>query len=214
MARIDVLLEAKDMFGLSDEIDAFAQGLFPDVDGGPGYQAILSDYQDRFIGRRETVIARLESGRHPRVVDPSVLAEGTPHAETYARRHERLQAEASRLDEVFTRLAEYDQEQVAQLVVVGAEAASPAERDDVLDQARVEMLLFEEALDASDTDPAVQRMLAVYDQQEPDAVFMHAHGDVDFLDAMSLVGSARRALDDQASAASLREFHAMGDMAR
>jgi hypothetical protein len=214
MARVNVLLEAKALFGFSDEVDAFAQGLFPDSDETKGYQVLLSDYQDRFTAHRKTVIARLESGRIPGVVDPSVLPSGTRFAETYEHHHERLQSEDTRLDEIFTRLAEYDHDQVAHLVAISDAVASTDERNAVLNQARMELLLFEDALGASESDPVVQHMLDVCERQESNVLAQQAHGDVDFQDAMILINSAQQTLGDQANAGALRNFYALGDLAR
>jgi len=153
-------------------------------------------------------------GRIPRIVDPSVLPSGTRYAKTYARHYERLQSEDTRLDEIFTRLAEYDHARVAHLVAVSDAAGLSDERAAALNQARIELLCFEDALSASESDPAAQRMLAVCERQGSVALAHQANGDVDFQDAMLLINSAQETLGSHANAGALRNFYALGDLAR
>lgn len=202
-SRIEVLMRAKDRFGFGAEVDAFARGLFPE--GDTDYRVLVADHRAVFQQRRGDVVARLESGRRPPIVDPASLPSGTRYAAAWETHQERLNSDETRLDEILVQLASYDPVRVERLVATGGES---------LDAARVELLLFEDALCASEADPVVHRMIDLYEEKGAAAFEAHASTDVDFRDTMKLLDAAQRVLDDHADPQSLRGFYELADLAR
>ena len=211
--RIFTLLEAKEKFGLSKELDGFAQGLFMDGESGTDYQTVVTDFRDQFQDRRAVVIVRLESGSQPRIIDPASLPLGTTYAADYQHQQQRLRGD-NRLDEVFGRLAGYDAERIYEIVGALEISDSPAERENLLNQARVELLMFEEVLVATERDPSVQAMLTLYKEQSHQAFNPFGGCDADFRSVMVMVHVAKWKLESHANPKALRELYQTAELVR
>lgn len=211
VARIGVLLQAKEKFGLNEQIDAFAQSLFQAE--GTGYRDVVAAFDARFRERKVAVLARLESGRHPGIVDPAALPAGTLFAATLQEHRQRMAGE-NRTDEVFRQLADFDAGRVNELAVAAAAEATPEARRTAANEARVELLVLEDVLDASETDATVQELLALFETQGFRAFSPYDASDADFRDTMILVEEARRKLQATLSPAALRELYELGKQVR
>jgi|GEM_PF-6562337 len=212
--RLQILLETKVKLGLDREIDQFAQGFFPELEGENAYRTIITGFQVRFLERRDAVIARLESGEHPGIVDPAELPEGTRFQAVYLDHQERLEGE-NRLDEILNRLAEVDPRQMQALVETAIHDPDQAERENARNEIKLQLILVEDSLDASENDPSVARAiaqlnhwgLAAFDPPPP------VYPD-DFRNAMVLVYTARRNLVEQTRPDNLRDLYAIADLVR
>ncbi len=209
VGRIRKLLEAKEVLGLDRQVDAFARGMFADDNSVGDYEAIIADFQERFRVRQEAVLARLESGKHPGIVDPDGLPAGSQYS-AYAKHRARLKNEDFRLDEVFNVLAQYDPERVVKLAETRKNASSPTERREATNEIKVQLLVLEDALDAAENDPAVQDLIGWYERVGYLAFDQYSAGPDDFQELMVLIHRAKAVLKDQTQPETLRALYAMG----
>ena len=210
-ARIQTLLEAKEKMGLDKEIDQFAQGFFTEMDGEGAYQAIINDFRERFQGRRDAVIARLESKEHPGIIDPAELPTGTRYAAIYEEHQKRLGGE-NRLDEILNRLAQVDSRNLRKLVETSRNAPSAAERDAAKNEVKLQLILVEDSLDASENDASVARIIDFFDSWGHTAFEFNGAYPDDFQGAMFLVYAARKKLAEQSRPENLRDLYTIADL--
>lgn len=212
-ARIQILLEAKEKMGLDKEIDQFAQGFFPEMDGEGAYQAIISDFRERFQGRRDAVIARLESEEHPGIVDPAELPTGTRYAEIYQEHKKRLGGE-NRLDEILNRLVQVDYRNLRKLADTARNAPSVAEREAAKNEVKLQLILVEDSLDASENDASMARLIDYFDHWGYVAFEPYGAYPDDFQGAMFLVYAAQRKLAEQSRPENLRDLYTIADLVK
>ncbi|MEN8008338.1 MAG: hypothetical protein ABFS42_15085 [Candidatus Krumholzibacteriota bacterium] len=210
-ARIQTLLEAKEKMGLDKEIDQFAQGFFPDMDGAGAYQKIISGFRDRFHGRRDAVIARLESQEHPGIVDPSEFPSGTRYAKIYREHQKRLEGE-NRLDEILNRLVQVDSHKLRKLVETAQNAPSAAEREAAKNEVKLQLILVEDSLDASENDSSLARLIECFDRWGHTAFEPYGTYPDDFQGAMFLIYEAQRNLAEQSRPENLRDLYSFADL--
>lgn len=209
-ARIQTLLDAKEKMGLDREIDQFAAGFFPEMEGEGAYEAIISDFRDRFQGRRDVVIARLESEEHPGIVDPADLPLGTRYAEIYQEHQRRLGGE-NRLDEILNQLVQADTRQLRQLVEAAHNAPSEEEREDARNEVKLKLLLVEDSLDASENDASMARLIDYYNRLGHTAFDTGTANSDDFQGVMVQVYAAKQMLAEQSRPENLRHLYAIAD---
>lgn len=211
LGRIATLLKAKEEFGLSEDIDQFAQSLLGDA--ATSYQEVFESYQMRFADRKKTVLARLALGRHPGIIDPADIPAGTVYAERCAAHRDRLQGE-NRVDEILNRLAEYDAGRVGELVDTVAAAKTATEKDAAVNELRVQLLFLEDSLAASESDPHIRELLATYEDLGYVAFSPLEGCSEEFRDVMLLVRSARHILHEQSDPVALRGLYALSETVR
>ncbi len=212
-ARIQILLQTKEKMGLDKEIDRFAQGFFPGLDGEGAYETIISDFRERFQGRRDAVIARLESEEHPGIIDPAELPSGTRYAEIYEEHQKRLGGE-NRLDEILNRLAQLDSGKLLVLVETARNAPEAAEREAAKNEVKLQLILVEDSLDASENDASVARMIDYFNNWGHTAFEPNGAYPDDFQGAMFLVYAAQKKLAEQSRPENLRDLYAIADLIR
>ncbi len=212
-ARIQILMSAKEKLNLNQEIDQFAQGIFGGDANGTSYTALVDDFQARFTVRQAAVVARLASGQHRGIVDPAELPDGTSYAQIYREHQERLQGE-NRLDEIFGRLAEVDPERLGRLAEVAQNAPTAVERDAARNEVKLQLLLVEDSLAASENDPSVARMMKYYERWGHLAFEATAGYPDDFQEAMFLVHAAKSNWEEQTRTDNLRDLYTIADLVR
>ena len=210
--RLYKLLEAKDAFGFDDQIDPFAQNMFATDDATIDYKGIISDFEEHFMRRKQAVIARLESGKRPGIVDPADIPRGTRYAAIYEQHRNRLDDEDRRLDEVLLSLVRYDPHRVRELVETVQTAHSADARQDAANELKLHLLVLENVLEASEKDPAVHRMIQYYERLGYLAFNPHEGYPDIFQDLMVLLHRAKRRLDTQTQPAALRDLYAVGEL--
>ena len=210
-ARIQSLIEAKEKMGLDKEIDQFAQGFFPEMDGAGAYQTIVHDFRERFQGRRDAVIARLESEEHPGIVDPAELPSGTRYAEIYQEHQKRLTG-GNRLDEILNRLAQVDFHNLLKLVETAQNAPSAAEREAAKNEVKLQLILVEDSLDASEHDISVARIVDYFNRWGYTAFEPVGAYPDDYQEAMFLVYAAQKKLAEQSRPENLRDLYTIADL--
>ncbi len=212
-ARIQILMAAKEKMNLNQEIDQFAQGIFGSEASGTSYRALVDDFQARFSVRQAAVVARLASGQHRGIFDPSELPVGTSYAQVYQDYQERMQSE-NRLDEIFNRLAGMDPARIEHLADVAQNAPTAVEREAARNEVKLQLLLVESTLAASDSDPSVARMMNFYDRWGHLAFDSYPGTPDDFQETMSLVHAAKNKWDEQLQLENLRDLYAIADQVR
>ncbi len=212
-ARIQILMSAKEKLNLNQEIDLFAQGIFGGDASGTSYTALVDDFQARFSVRQAAVVARLASGQHRGIFDPAELPVGTSYAQIYQEHQERLQSE-NRLDEIFHRLAGLDPAHLEHLADMAQNAPTAVEREAARNEVKLQLLLVEDTLAASEGDPSVARMMKFYDRWGHLAFESYSGTPDDFQEAMSLVHAAKSKWDEQLQPDNLRDLYAIADQVR
>jgi len=212
-ARIQFLLTVKEKMGLDQEIDQFAQMVFASEDPDARYMVLVENFQTRFLQQQVIVKARLASGQHRGIVDPSELPAGTHYAQVYREHQERL-ANENRLTEIFSRLAELDADEMFRLAEVAQNAPTEQERDDARNEVKLQLLLVENSLDALEHDPAAADLVDYYDRIgylafEPNVTYPG-----DFEEVMSLVHAAKANIVEQTQPEHLRDLYAIADLVR
>ncbi len=210
--RLYKLLEAKNKFGFDVEIDAFAQDLFKNDTHDVDYKDIIAEFQSTFLERRDAVVARIESGEHPGIFDPADLPKGTRYAKLYQEHLDRLSDETCRVDEIFIRLAEFDGNRLNQLMVEAQTAPSEATREAAKNEIKVQLMVFEDALDASETDPSFSNLMQYFERSGYLAFEPWGGYPEDFHDAMVLIHQAKSKLEEQTQPDALKNMYAMGDV--
>lgn len=210
-ARMQTLLRAKRLFGLNPQVDDFAQDVFQGENTNDNYEVAVAHFQDDFLAHRDAILARLRSGHHPGIFDPAELPRGTVYAKMYEEHRDRLDGE-NRLDEILKSLARYDSGRVHQLAEVAEQGSTPHIREEAANELKVRLLLLEDSLDASETDPSVNHMIQYCDYIAP--LVLDPFGGVyedDFQELVSLVFRAKRNLETQSDPEVLKDLYAMGD---
>jgi hypothetical protein len=206
--RLSDLLQAGEILGFAEDIDRNAHTVVP------YYADVMAEFEQEFLSRKELILARLEAGERPRVVDPESLPPTSTHALYYAYHQERLQGE-NRLDEILDCLDRYDGECLEQLVARLDSLEPSPSRDFLLRNAELELILFENALTESERDPAVQNVLQLYDREGAE-ILVDPYGgyDPDLQDLMELITSVREKLHTYSDLDALRVFYTLGEMVR
>lgn len=206
--RLSTLLEAGEIFGFYEDIHRNANTVVP------YYTGVIAEFEQEFLSRRKAVLARLDAGEKPGVVDPESLPPMSTHSLYYAHHQERLQGE-NRLDEILDCLARYDGECIGRFVTRLDSLEPSPHRDFLLRNVEVELLLFEDALAESEGDSAVQDMLQLYDR-EGSQILVDPYGgyDHDLHELMMLMKLVREKLNTYGNLDALRVFHTLGDAVR
>ncbi len=182
----------------------------------PPAQSILPDYPDAIVAfgasltqQEPLLLARIERGERPQVVDPATFAADP----SVASRYEELQDEFAgdqRWAPILGTIVSYDPQTVQDLVVYADTTAQRPDAEFLLNAAAARLLAFEDALVAAQTDSSVRLLFSLFDQRAHWYTSPLAGGLSAERDAFALVARVR----ERMAAMDLRAFYATGDRVR